>query len=77
MRQANSRTRRPPEEGLFGAAEELSDEQVFHQVQTDPPGSIQVVRAALPHLRAQGGGHMQIAETVLCGLREQPESLTP
>lgn len=44
--------------GLFGAAEELSDEQVLHQLQTNLLGSIQVARAALPHLRAQGGGHI-------------------
>ncbi|MGI4814386.1 MAG: SDR family oxidoreductase [Janthinobacterium lividum] len=44
--------------GLFGAAEELSDEQIAHQLATNVIGSIQVVRAALPHLRAQGGGRI-------------------
>lgn len=44
--------------GLFGAAEELSDEQVLHQIDTNLVGSIQMVRAALPHLRAQGGGRI-------------------
>jgi NAD(P)-dependent dehydrogenase (short-subunit alcohol dehydrogenase family) len=44
--------------GLFGAAEELSDEQIRHQVDTNMIGSIQVARAALPHLRAQGGGRI-------------------
>jgi len=44
--------------GLFGAAEEPTDEQVVHQIQTNLLGSIQVVRAALPHLRAQGGGRL-------------------
>lgn len=48
--------------GLFGAAEELTDEQVTTQIGTNLLGSIQVVRAALPHLRAQGGGRlMQIS----------------
>jgi len=42
--------------GLFGAAEELSDEQVSHQLSTNLFGPIQLIRAALPHLRAQGGG---------------------
>ena len=42
--------------GLFGAAEELSDEQIDHIIATNLVGSIQLVRAALPHLRAQGGG---------------------
>jgi len=44
--------------GLFGAAEELSDEQVAHQLTTNLVGPIQLVRAALPHLRAQGGGRI-------------------
>jgi NAD(P)-dependent dehydrogenase (short-subunit alcohol dehydrogenase family) len=44
--------------GLFGAAEELSDEQVAHQLSTNLFGPIQLVRAALPHLRAQGGGRI-------------------
>lgn len=44
--------------GLFGAAEELTDEQVQHQISTNLLGSIHVVRAALPHLRAQGGGRI-------------------
>ena len=41
--------------GLFGAAEELTNEQITHQIDTNLIGSIQVVRAALPHLRLQGG----------------------
>lgn len=44
--------------GLFGAAEELTDEQITHQINTNLIGSIQVVRAALPHLREQGGGRI-------------------
>ncbi|NPT34347.1 SDR family oxidoreductase [Paraburkholderia xenovorans] len=44
--------------GLIGAAEELRDEQIIHQINTNVIGSIQVVRAALPHLRAQGGGRI-------------------
>jgi len=44
--------------GLFGAAEELSDDQVAHMVATNLVGSIQLIRAALPHLRAQGGGRI-------------------
>ncbi len=42
--------------GLFGAAEEVSDEQIRHQIDTNVIGSIQVIRAALPHLRAQNAG---------------------
>jgi NAD(P)-dependent dehydrogenase (short-subunit alcohol dehydrogenase family) len=44
--------------GLFGAAEELTDEQIDHIVATNLVGSIQLIRAVLPHLRAQGGGRI-------------------
>jgi NAD(P)-dependent dehydrogenase (short-subunit alcohol dehydrogenase family) len=44
--------------GLFGAAEELSDAQVEHIVATNLLGPIQLIRAVLPHLRAQGGGRI-------------------
>jgi NAD(P)-dependent dehydrogenase (short-subunit alcohol dehydrogenase family) len=44
--------------GLFGAAESLSDEQVIHQIGTNLVGPIQLVRAALPYLRKQGGGRI-------------------
>jgi NAD(P)-dependent dehydrogenase (short-subunit alcohol dehydrogenase family) len=44
--------------GLFGAAEELSDEQVHDIIATNLTGSITLIRAALPHLRAQGGGRI-------------------
>jgi len=44
--------------GLFGAAEELSDEQVNHIIATNLVGSIQLIRACLPHLRTQGGGRI-------------------
>jgi NAD(P)-dependent dehydrogenase (short-subunit alcohol dehydrogenase family) len=44
--------------GLLGAAEEVTDEQIHHQIETNLVGSIRVIRAALPHLRAQGGGRI-------------------
>ncbi len=44
--------------GLVGAAEELTDDQIRQQVDTNLIGSIQIIRAALPHLRAQGGGRI-------------------
>jgi NAD(P)-dependent dehydrogenase (short-subunit alcohol dehydrogenase family) len=44
--------------GLFGAAKEVSDDQIRHQINTNLIGSIQVIRAVLPHLRAQGGGRV-------------------
>ena len=44
--------------GLMGAAEELTDAQIRHQIDTNLLGSIQLIRAALPHLRTQGGGRI-------------------
>ena len=44
--------------GLFGAAEELTDGQVEHLVATNLVGPIHLIRAALPPLRAQGGGRV-------------------
>jgi NAD(P)-dependent dehydrogenase (short-subunit alcohol dehydrogenase family) len=44
--------------GLFGAAEELTDEQIRQQIDTNLIGSMQLIRAALPNLRAQGGGRI-------------------
>ncbi|OKI06166.1 short-chain dehydrogenase/reductase [Streptomyces sp. CB02923] len=44
--------------GLLASAEEASDEQIRRVVDTNLFGSIHVIRAALPHLRAQGSGHI-------------------
>ncbi len=44
--------------GLFGAAEELSDGQIDKMIATNLVGSIQLIRAVLPHLRNQGGGRI-------------------
>jgi len=43
---------------VFAAVEEATDEQIRQVVDTDLIGSISVVRAALPHLRAQGHGRI-------------------
>jgi NADP-dependent 3-hydroxy acid dehydrogenase YdfG len=43
---------------LFCAAEEAADEQIRQQIDTNIIGSIQVIRAALPHLRSQKYGHI-------------------
>ncbi|MDX6739524.1 SDR family oxidoreductase [Actinocorallia sp. A-T 12471] len=57
--------------GLFGAAEEFTDDQVVHQITTNLLGSIQTARAALPHLRAQGGGRI-IQISSVAGLAAHP-----
>ncbi|MGV1755063.1 SDR family oxidoreductase [Agrobacterium sp. CG674] len=44
--------------GLFGAAEEASSDQIRTQIDTNLIGSIELIRAALPHLRAQSGGRI-------------------
>ncbi|NGZ88532.1 SDR family oxidoreductase [Duganella aceris] len=44
--------------GLFGAAEEISDEQLVHQMDTNLIGSMQLVRAVLPHFRRQQAGRI-------------------
>lgn len=44
--------------GLFGASEEVTDDQIDQQIATNLTGSIQIIRAALPRLRAQGGGRI-------------------
>ncbi|MFP9098531.1 SDR family oxidoreductase [Flavobacterium sp. RHBU_24] len=43
---------------LFCSVEEASDEQIVHQINTNVIGSIQVIRAALPHFRKQGHGRI-------------------
>jgi NAD(P)-dependent dehydrogenase (short-subunit alcohol dehydrogenase family) len=42
--------------GVFGAAEDLSDQQVERAIATNLTGSIQLARRVVPHLRQQGGG---------------------
>lgn len=49
--------------GLFGVAEGLTDAEVAHQVDTNLIAPITVTRAALPHLRAQGGGRIIAVST--------------
>jgi NAD(P)-dependent dehydrogenase (short-subunit alcohol dehydrogenase family) len=44
--------------GVFGAAEELSDEQLEGILATNLTASIQLIRAVLPHMRAAGGGRI-------------------
>jgi len=44
--------------GLAGPLEGTSDEQIRREIDTNLLGSIHVIRAALPHLRAQGHGRI-------------------
>jgi len=44
--------------GAFGAAEELADAEIEQQIALNMVAPIQLIRSALPHLRAQGGGRI-------------------
>lgn len=44
--------------GAFGAAEELSDAAIDEQIALNMTAPIHLLRAALPHLRAQGGAQI-------------------
>lgn len=61
--------------GMFGAAEEYTDEQVQHQIATNLLGSIQVVRSSLPHLRANGGGRVVLLSSSAGGTAYPAASL--
>lgn len=50
--------------GLFGAVEELTEQQVRGQMETNFYGALWVTQAALPLLRAQGSGHIVQISTV-------------
>jgi NAD(P)-dependent dehydrogenase (short-subunit alcohol dehydrogenase family) len=44
--------------GVFGAAEEVSDDQIEAVLATNLTAGIQLIRAVLPHMRAAGGGRI-------------------
>ena len=44
--------------GLFGAVEELSEQDVRAQIETNLFGALWVTQAVLPYLREQGNGHI-------------------
>lgn len=44
--------------GQFGMVEEISEEEIRDQIETNLFGALWVTQAALPHLRAQGSGHI-------------------
>lgn len=49
---------------LFGTIEESSESQARAQVETNLLGTLWVIQAALPRLRAQGGGHILVTSSV-------------
>ncbi|CAM4491203.1 SDR family NAD(P)-dependent oxidoreductase [Nocardia ninae] len=50
--------------GLVGAIEELTESQIRDQMDTNFYGALWVSQAAVPHLRAQGSGHIVQISTV-------------
>lgn len=50
--------------GLVGAVEELTESQIRDQMDTNFYGAVWVSQAAVPHLRAQGSGHIVQISTV-------------
>jgi NAD(P)-dependent dehydrogenase (short-subunit alcohol dehydrogenase family) len=42
--------------GVFGVAEDLDDKHIDQMIATNLTASVQLARAAVPHLRVQGGG---------------------
>ncbi|MFF7941367.1 SDR family NAD(P)-dependent oxidoreductase [Nocardia gamkensis] len=50
--------------GLVGAVEELTEAQIREQMDTNFFGALWVSQAAVPHLRAQGSGHIVQISTV-------------
>jgi NAD(P)-dependent dehydrogenase (short-subunit alcohol dehydrogenase family) len=44
--------------GVFGAAEEVSDDQIDAILATNLTAGVQLIRAVLPHMRAAGGGRI-------------------
>ncbi len=57
--------------GLFGAIEEVSEEQARAQIETNVFGALWVTKAALPLLRAQGSGHI-IQVSSIAGVQAFP-----
>lgn len=50
--------------GLFGAVEEITEQQLRDQLETNLFGAFHVTQAALPTLRAQGSGHIIQISTI-------------
>jgi NAD(P)-dependent dehydrogenase (short-subunit alcohol dehydrogenase family) len=57
--------------GLFGAIEELTEQQLRDDLETNVLGAVSVIQAALPHLREQRTGHI-IQMSSIAGLIAMP-----
>ena len=50
--------------GVFGAAEEVTDQQLEGMITTNLTAPMQLARAVTPHLRAQGGGVLMVLSSM-------------
>ncbi|GAA2409609.1 oxidoreductase [Actinomadura vinacea] len=57
--------------GLLGAVEEVSEEEIRHQMDTNFTGPLRLVRALLPHFRERGRGHV-VNISSIAGFTGQP-----
>jgi NAD(P)-dependent dehydrogenase (short-subunit alcohol dehydrogenase family) len=57
--------------GLSGAVEEVSEDEIRHQLETNFFGALKVIRAALPILREQRAGHI-VNVSSAAGFRGSP-----
>ncbi|MDQ0391993.1 oxidoreductase [Labrys monachus] len=60
--------------GLLGAAEKATDAEMTRLFEVDVFGPFRIIRAALPHLRAQGSGHI-VNITSIAGRAPGPASV--
>ncbi|MET7985156.1 MULTISPECIES: SDR family NAD(P)-dependent oxidoreductase [unclassified Streptomyces] len=51
--------------GHFGMVEEITEDDIRGQFETNVLGALWVTQAALPHLRAQAGGHIVMLSSML------------
>ncbi|MEU4248879.1 SDR family NAD(P)-dependent oxidoreductase [Amycolatopsis sp. NPDC026612] len=56
--------------GLVGAVEEVGEDELRHQMDTNSFGPLRLIRALLPHLRARGRGHL-VNISSIAGFRGQ------
>ena len=59
--------------GLLSSVEEATDDEIEHVFAVNFHGTRRVIQAALPHLRAQGGGHI-VNITSMAGVAPNPGS---
>jgi NAD(P)-dependent dehydrogenase (short-subunit alcohol dehydrogenase family) len=63
--------------GLFGMVEEVTEQQARDQVDVNLFGPLWVTQAVLPHLRAQGSGHIIQVSSIAGGWKASPPAWPP